>query len=436
MTSFLIACVAGVCLGYLVGLLPGIGVSMVLIILYPFLIKISLPFVLVFYCCMVSAAQFGGSVTAIAIGVPGEQNSYPLLAVRPQIINDGKESEVLFLCAAGHFLGSIIVFGFIYLFIDLIADQTTYLKTYVLVIMCCLGILLSILTSKEKLRAALLMAAAGWVVSKVGMNPVTGKEFLVFGNSYLAGGLPLIAVITGFWVVPVILELFYDNKKESNNFNQTPISILEMYLLIKNNFINIIRGSLLGFISGLIPYVGVDLSSYIGFYVEKISKNNYIKQIAAAEVATNAAAVSVLLPLLIYGIAIQLSENILLDIVNSSDRFVLWKTVEPFFPELALCIVLANCMSFILSWNLALPMLKLLNQIKIYIPWVMIVLCVYSMIMVGNISGQSNYYLLIMIIFGIGGYLLRNRDRLIFILVFLLQGKLEPAIIRLIDLYL
>lgn len=434
--DYLPACISGVLLGYIVGLLPGVGVSMVLIILFPFLIKINLPIVLIFYCSMVSAAQYGGSVTALALGLPGEQNSYPLLSVRPKIIEENKQTEALFFCAIGHFLGSLLVFVFSYFIIDILSTQSGYLKTWVMVSLCSVGLLLSILSSENNIFTSIVLMVLAWFLGKVGIDNWTGKEFLTFQNSYLSGGLPFVAVITGIWVIPFVLKQFRDKNNLSIIEFKQDIQLRYLINDLVKRYGSVLRGSIIGFFVGLIPYIGVDISSYVGFYIEKYFNKDSVSQIITAEVATNGAAIAMLLPLLIYGIAIQPSENILLEIVNNSNRIVIWETVKPIFPYLSLFLIIANLLSFILSWNLASPALNAFLKIKKFIPFIMLFMCFYSMFAVGSLNGTAFYHMVVMCVFGLLGWVLRNVDKLPFVLMYLLHAKLEPAIMRLLTIYL
>jgi putative tricarboxylic transport membrane protein len=435
MLDILIPILSGTAIGFFVGLMPGIGASTMMILLFPFLLKIDLQSVLIFYCCMISAAQFGGSVTALALGLPGEQNSYPLIAVRQEIIDKGQQAEALFVCAFGHLLGALLIFSVSWWFIDILAKQTGYLKTYVMISLCALAMVMALLTSRNRWHVTLLMMIAAWICSRVGSDHRTGEEILTFGNSYLAGGLPNMAVITGFFVVPMVYEMFIDRTRMVVADIDTDLSARRMYELVKDSSPSMLRGSVIGFFSGLIPYVGVDLSSYLGFFSERYLKNNTIQQIAAAETATNAAAISVLLPLLIYGIAILTSENLLLEVVNSSSRYLTWAIVEPMFHWIALSLVIANTLSFVLSWNLARPAVMSLDKIKRYTPYVMSMLLIYSVWQLGSLTNQSGYYLIVVSIFGLLGMMCRHLDRLPFILIFLLHEQMGPAILRFIALY-
>ena len=432
MIEQLIACVLGVAAGYTVGLLPGIGVTVMMILLFSSLLKVPVLLLLIFYTCMVSACQFGGSVTALAVGLPGEANSFPLLKIRRHIIDNNQQSAALFLCASGHLLGSVITFLFSFLVIDLIATNTAYLKSSVLIGFGLTGIVMCVVFSESRIWFVLPSIVLAWVLSRVGINYHTGEEFMTFDNQWLSGGLPLIAVVMGAYAIPNIIASI---GLSVNPTVDITASVGNKLILMRDNLGAISRGSVLGFFAGLIPYVGVDLSSYVAYYTERLLKRDWLSQVAAAETATNAAGIAMLLPLLIYGIAIQPSENLLLEITNSTVYVLNWTTVKPLFETIAAWLIVGNLLSFLLSWNLASPIIRNLNRLGKTVPWLLGVICVYSVYSIGVSSGQGLYYLLVLSVFTSLGIVFRKQDLLPFIFIFMLQDKLEPAIMRLWILY-
>jgi putative tricarboxylic transport membrane protein len=436
MFDLVLPILAGTMLGFFVGIVPGIGVSTLIVLVFPFLMKLDLQSVLVFYCCVMSSAQFGGSVVALAVGLPGEQNSYPLIAVREALVKDGMQSSALFVCAVGHVLGSVMIFAFSWWFIEIISHQTAYLKIYVMIILCAAAVVLTLMTSSNAWYVTLAMMIAAVFLNSIGVDRYTGEDFLTFGNIYLSAGLPVMAVITGFFVIPVIYNMFVDREEIEISHLDSTLTLGQKSSLVKDCLPSMLRGSSIGFFTGLIPFVGIDLSSYVSFYVERLLKNNTIRQIAAAETATNAAAISVLLPMLLYGISITVSENLILEVVNTSSSTLNWSEVQPLFPILALSLMISNIISFFLSWNLAGSVVNLLSRSKRYVPYVVTVLCMYSVWSLGQLTSQGSYYLITVSIFGALGLMFRNADRLPFLMMFLLHEQAKPAILRFIQLYL
>ena len=70
----------GTLLGYVAGLIPGVGNTIMLLIAYPLILNASLLNMLLFYVSLISTSQFSGSIVATVFGVPGESSSMPAVA--------------------------------------------------------------------------------------------------------------------------------------------------------------------------------------------------------------------------------------------------------------------------------------------------------------------------------------------------------------------
>jgi len=433
--EYLLACLAGTLLGYVIGLLPGLGASLAMIMLFSTLMKIKVITVLVFYCCLISAAQYGGSVSVLSMGIPNEQNSLPLLKIRNDIMMAGQQTHALFLCAVGHLFGAVLTFAFSYLIIDIIADSTGYLRTQVLIAVSLIGILLSCLVSDSRWAFIIASCVIAWVLAKVGLNLQTHEKFLTFDNPYLASGLPRVAIIMGVFAVPKIIDVIQNPLPKSVDINMPVAKMSELVQHAWSRASSIAVGAVTGFFSGLIPFIGIDLSAYLAFYLEKMRTDDRLRHVIAAETATNAAGISVLLPLLIYGIAIMPSEVFLLEITNTSTYVINWINVKPMFPVIAFWLIVANFVCFIFSWNLAVRIMRVVASLGWTLPWLMLLVCCYSIWSVGLAYGAPYYYLTVMAVFSVIGYVFRREDWLPFLIVFMLHHQLEPAIMRMWIIY-
>jgi putative tricarboxylic transport membrane protein len=436
MLDQLIASLLGIFLGFLAGLLPGIALTITMIVTFPLLIKFSVLQCLIFYVCLASSSQFAGSVTAMITGVPGENNTFPLLSIRNQLIDSGKQVQALFMCAVSGVFGAITVFVFSWIIIDVLAQHTAYLRVYVLIIASIIGIILTMMLSKNKIWISIVMIVLAWILSRIGVDSRSGQDFLTFKNLYLSSGLPLISVITGVYAIPKILESM-QTKMHITVPIVSKIGFKEKIELLKTNLTSGIRGSIIGFFSGLIPYIGIDLSSYLAFNIEKyFNKENYISQLTASETAQNGAIIGMLLPLLIFGVAITASENVLLEAIGPSSAALNWTVVKPWFHYIAFWLLVTSVISFLLSWNFALKIMKVVTSLGKYAPFLFAVICVFAVAYIGMQYSLTLYYLIVLAVFSGIGYFFRQHDFLPFILIFLLQDKLEPAMIRMYLIYL
>ena len=71
----LLACLAGVFLGTLIGVLPGLGPVTTIALLLPFTFSLAPTGAIIMLAGIYYGAQYGGSITAILVNLPGEASS-------------------------------------------------------------------------------------------------------------------------------------------------------------------------------------------------------------------------------------------------------------------------------------------------------------------------------------------------------------------------
>lgn len=428
MITALTMCFVGTMLGFLSGLLPGIGTSTMIVVFFSFLIHLDVLSLLVFYASMINASQYAGSITAFVFGIPGENSSLPIVELRDKLKADGHSGEAIAFTALGSFIAAMLIFLFTLSILDVAAGYTFYLRSWVAATTGSIGILLAIIFSNNKAWVSILLVITGWILSKIGIDQISQKEFMTFGNDYLRGGIPNITVLLGLFALPNFLK-FADIKIESSNTIKIDVAL--RFKGWKDQMIVIFRSSIMGFLLGLIPYVGTNLSSSIAYYVERwIRPKDHLSQAVAAESANNAASISVLIPMLLFGIAIQIGEGMILDLISMSNKALNWNYVSTILPTLTAMIVLSNVISLIASWPLVIYSIRFMERAGNYMPYVLGIICAYTAWSLGDQSHQGIYYLTCLTVFCIIGFVIRRLDTMPLVFIFLLQDTLEPAIIR------
>ncbi|WP_286789869.1 tripartite tricarboxylate transporter permease, partial [Thioclava sp. UBA3469] len=186
--------------------------------------------------------------------------------------------------------------------------------------------------------------------------------------------------------------------------------------MVKETTPTMLRSSLLGFVAGVLPGAGASLGSFISYSMEKklVDRKNTFgtgdpRGVAAPEAGNNAAAGGALVPMLALGVpgsgttavllAVLLSLNITpgpLLFQNNPD--VVWGLIAALF--------IANFM--LLAMNI--PMVGIFTRVLMIPPRILMpIVAMVSFVGIYGISGSS-FDLLVMIGFGVMGWLLRKLD--------------------------
>jgi putative tricarboxylic transport membrane protein len=436
MFDLIFAMIFGTLSGVFIGLLPGFGISTCLLLFSPFLIQQSLVFCLLFYCCASSASQYFGSVTTLSLRIPGETTSLPLLEIMKNNDFSRRIGDIYFLTSFGSLFASLISAALIIFFYSYFLSFIDYLKTYMMFVFCILGFFLCVFFSENKIFTSLFLFTFGWTISKIGYDSVQNINFLTFDNVYLYGGIPSLPVIMGAYAIPSLIKMFSYVKNVEKTTSQVLLTKSKMFLIIEN-YKTILISSFIGFVMGLIPYLGSGMSSYIGYFLDKKrKKNDFVSNAVASETANNSANLSVLIPLVFLGIAIIPSEFLLLELLPLGNKALTFIDIQPYLIMMFFLLLFSNIFCFYLSWNFVQFMLKLVSKLNYFFPIILIIGIVFSIFYIGNNYNQALYYLIIFVFFGIFGIYFSNKDLLPFVYAFMLQNNFENVLYRMMIIYL
>jgi putative tricarboxylic transport membrane protein len=336
------------------GLLPGLNPSAILLLLYPFLTGLEPIETISFYGALLIMSQYMGSVSAIKLGIPGENTSLPAVKEGFPLNRLGLGNYAVALCAKYSFVGSLIA---LVLFIMVTFNIDMVLKTYgssIQFTLICMILIMLCFSCTNRWIVNLALMLFGCFLGKIGYDGDTGRSFLTFDNIYMEIGIPTLSTLVWLFVFPTLYHSVYGKK------NDDIIEGITKKIVEKTKFgLLSLRSSLIGFFIGIVPF-SYYLSSQAVWAIEKwMQGRKYstpnIRCLVAAETANNSAAISSLIPLLLIGLPITASEVIVYNIITSSGNIL----SADFFTNstnqitLALAFVIANALGLLLAWPLA-----------------------------------------------------------------------------------
>lgn len=406
---------AGCLLGTLVGVLPGIGPVGAISILLPLTFQLPPAGAIIMLAGIYNGAMYGGSTSSILINVPGETASVVTCLDGYQMARQGQAGAALGIAVFGSFIaGTVGLIG-----LQLIAEPLSALALkfgppeYFAIIL--LGFTFIVYLAQRSIIKALIMALIGLLLSTIGLDPITSQQRMTFG---------IINLYEGISVAPLAIGLFGLAEVLSNLEKVASAKILKVK--IRNLFPRklqwlqakwaIVRGTMIGFFMGILPGGGPVLSTFIAYGVEKkVSKNpekfgqGAIEGVAAPESANNAAASTSFIPLLTLGIP----PNVVLAVMFGA-FLIHGVTPGPLLikehPEVFWGVIGSMYIGNVILLILNLPLIPLWVQVlripdKILYPMI-ILFCLIGAYCINN----SIFDVLIMIIFGVVGYLLKKFD--------------------------
>ncbi|MGC7100954.1 tripartite tricarboxylate transporter permease [Amycolatopsis lurida] len=304
----LLYCLLGVVIGMLIGVLPGLGPAATIAILLPLTFGIEPVTAIIMLAGIFYGAQYGGTITSVLLKLPGEASSVVTVFDGHAMAKQGRAGTALGIAAIGSFVGGTVSIIALSLLAPLVAGFALDFGPPEYTALALLGILLVSTVSSGNRLKALIAACLGLLLATVGRDGFTAAERFTFDNLSLADGLDFVPIAMGLFGLGEILY----NLEQRHRAAQAPAAVANVWPSradLKQSSGAIGRGSVLGFVLGILPGGGATLSSLAAYAIEKRRAKDpsrfgkgAVEGVAAPESANNAAATSSFIPLLTLGI--------------------------------------------------------------------------------------------------------------------------------------
>jgi putative tricarboxylic transport membrane protein len=304
----LLYCLIGVVIGMLIGVLPGLGPAATIAILLPLTFALEPVTAVIMLAGIFYGAQYGGTITSVLLRLPGEASSVVTVFDGHALARQGRAGTALGIAAIGSFVGGTLSIVALSLVAPFVAGFALDFGPPEYTALALLGILLVATVSGGGRVKAVVAACVGLLLATVGRDGFTGAERFTFDNLSLADGLDFVPIAMGLFGLGEILY----NLEERHRSVQAPAKVANVWPSradLRQARGAIGRGSVLGFVLGVLPGGGAVLASLAAYAVEKRWSRTperfgrgAIEGVAAPETANNAAATSSFIPLLTLGI--------------------------------------------------------------------------------------------------------------------------------------
>lgn len=300
--------VVGVIMGILVGVLPGLSPAMGVALLVPFSYGLDPLYALILLTAVYSAANYGGTITAIAINTPGTPSAIVSTFDGYPLTQQGKPGRALGTSVIASTFGGL--FGAVILIFFSVPLAKAALKfgpaEYFALAVFGLTIISSL--SRGNWLKAFIATLIGLLLNTVGMDPFTGYLRFTFGVTELGDGFSFIPALIGLFALG---EIFLSIEK-SDSFRNTLKKVSGKMPKVKELWgikRNILQSSVLGTLIGVVPGAGATIAAFIAYNeARRISKtpekfgHGALEGVAASGAATSGSVGGALVPLLTLGI--------------------------------------------------------------------------------------------------------------------------------------
>lgn len=410
----LLCMVIGLGLGLLVGIFPGITISMAVALASGFTLTLEPAQGLAVLLSIYVAAQYGDRIPSILVNTPGTPAAVATTLDGYPMAKQGRAGLALVISAIGTTFGILLSMVVFLTLARPIAQVALKFGPYEMFALVVFGLTIIISISARSIAKGILAGLIGLLLAVIGMDPITGDARFVFGSNDLKGGLDFIALIIGLFGITEVLDQMLTYHKHKVR----PVSSLGRWWPTGAELRQIAKPMVLsgavGVGVGVVPATGGDIAGLIGWNrARAISKRpqdfgkGSIEGLVGADTASSATLGGSLTTTLSLGIpgdsvmAIMLGSMVIWGIQPGPTLFAHQPALVV---TIAAIMIVATLVATVMSLVRTKAMVRLLDLRPQYIWGIILIFCIVGTYATTNNVGTS----IQMLLFGVVGLFFRR----------------------------
>ena len=302
----------GLVLGMVVGCIPGLSVTLGIILLLPLTYSFpSADTAIIALLAVYVGGMYGGSISAITLNTPGTNSAIATTFDGYPLAKQGKVKKALDTSLFASTFGGLMSAILLLVCASFITKLVSSFASVEYFSMAILGISLIAGVSGDSLPKGVLSGLLGIFMASIGMDAITGVTRFSFGMDTLKFGIDMlpamIALIALTQVVQKLRDFVISHGKldDANKIDNEGLTPKEMKAILPA----CTRSSVIASVLGAMPGVGGGVAQFMCYnecrraskHPEMFGKGS-LEGIAAAEASNNAVVGSAMIPLLTLGI--------------------------------------------------------------------------------------------------------------------------------------
>ncbi|HZM33232.1 MAG TPA: tripartite tricarboxylate transporter permease [Burkholderiales bacterium] len=319
----------GVLIGMIVGIIPGFGPAAALAVLLPVTFGMEPTSAVIMLAAIYYGSQYGGTITSILLNTPGESSSVAATFDGYPLAQQGRAGPALVMQAVASFVGGTLGVILISVLAPAFSQVTRSFGPPEFFLLVVMGLCTLIVMVGGNWRYGVISALVGFALGTVGVDLETGNSRFTFGSAELIEGIDFIPIAIGLFGLGELYYAFYTGLHASGSGGVVQYQKERRFWPTLEDFVEtrmaLLRGSLLGFVIGVIPGAGATIASLMSYSMEKSASRTPEKfgkgamaGLVGPEAANNAASSGAMVPLLTLGIPGSAATAVLLA------AFLLW----------------------------------------------------------------------------------------------------------------
>ncbi len=303
---------AGVIVGIVIGVIPGLGGTGAVAVLLPFVFILEPNQAIAMIIGAVAVVHTSDVITSVVLGIPGSAAASVFLLDGHEMAKKGQGGRALSASFIASMIGGIIGIIALTVIVPIARPVVTAFGSPEIFVLIVMGIFLTAMLSKGNVIKGLLISTFGLVLGMVGVSPISAEYRFTFGSEYLTDGIGLVAAALGIFGLAEIIDLTAQKTKVAKGGMDLGGGWSQGVKDITKHWADVIRGSAVGVGVGFLPGVGATAGSWLAygqaqaFASRKPATNNFGKGdprgVIAPSAASNGIESGSLIPTLLFGV--------------------------------------------------------------------------------------------------------------------------------------
>jgi putative tricarboxylic transport membrane protein len=414
--QYLVPLLIGTVAGLVGGVLPGVTITMTIIIVLPFTFGLDPLAGLAAMIGVYVGGESGGLVTSSLLGIPGKPSAVATTFDGFPMARRGEPGRAIWLGTWASFIGGILgAFFLVGATVPLAAfalrfGPWEYFSLFVFALSMVAGL------TEASLLKGLLSGALGLVITVIGTDPIMAVPRFTFGTVFLQSGFQFLPVLIGIFAFAQIMtdleKIAAGARVEAIAAPNLRVSHLAVIREILARPFLLVWSTLIGLLIGVLPAIGGSAANVMAYdQARKFSRRpeqfgtGIPEGIIASEASNNSNVAGSLVTIMAFGIPGDAVTAVMLGAmtIHGIQPGPLFMSQQPRVAYgIFAAYILAHPIMIALQWLLARVYLRIVRVPKAVLIPQILVLCVIGAYALNNV--MSNVYALLL--FGVIGYLL------------------------------
>ena len=257
--------IIGIAVGFVVGILPGLGGPTAMALMLPFVFKMNAVEAFAFLLGMTAVTATTGDITSVLFGVPGEPTTASTIVDGHSMARNGEAGRALGAVLMSSLVGAIFAAFALAIAIPIIRPIVLSFGSPEFFMLALLGISFVASLSGEDQLKGIIAGGIGLLLATIGLDPISGIQRYTFGQLFLWDGIGLVPITIGFYAIPETIELAVLGTSIAKQEVGKLGGVLEGVKDTFRHFWLVIRCSALGCFIAVIPGMGAATTQWLAY---------------------------------------------------------------------------------------------------------------------------------------------------------------------------